>query len=93
MESARASWQVIYYGRVQGVGFRMTARRLARSYPVAGHVRNLPDGTVKLLVMGDERAAQEFLDAIASAMDGYIERVEVEPAPPDQSIATFEIVG
>ena len=35
--------QVIFRGRVQGVGFRYTARRIAARYDVTGFVRNLPD--------------------------------------------------
>ena len=38
--------RIIYSGRVQGVGFRWTAKELARGYDVLGTVRNLPDGTV-----------------------------------------------
>ena len=34
--------EVYYFGRVQGVGFRYTARSLARRFEVAGFVRNLP---------------------------------------------------
>ena len=33
--------RVLYEGRVQGVGFRYTARGLAGGFPVAGFVRNL----------------------------------------------------
>ncbi len=35
---------VHYSGRVQGVGFRATARHIACGYEVTGMVRNLPDG-------------------------------------------------
>ena len=42
--------RLVYHGRVQGVGFRYTARSIARRHPVSGWVRNLPAGTVELLV-------------------------------------------
>lgn len=93
MDTARVSRQVIYSGRVQGVGFRMTARRLARRFPVAGHVRNLGDGTVQLVALGDPDSVQQFLDAVAGAMQGYIERADVTPGPADCDFPSFEIIG
>jgi acylphosphatase len=91
MDTARVSRQVIYCGRVQGVGFRMTARSLARRFPVAGHVRNRPDGTVELVALGDAPSVRKFLDAVASAMGACIEHAEVTPGPPDYASSTFEI--
>jgi len=35
-------------GRVQGVGFRARAKRIADRLGIAGLVRNLPDGTVEI---------------------------------------------
>src|SRR5690349_7212233 len=34
--------EVHYSGRVQGVGFRYTARSIAQLFPVTGYVKNLP---------------------------------------------------
>ena len=41
---------VFYSGRVQGVGFRYTAREIACGYELTGYVRNLDDGRVELIV-------------------------------------------
>ena len=49
---AMTARRIIYSGRVQGVGFRWTAKELARGYDVLGTVRNLPDGTVEMVVAG-----------------------------------------
>ena len=38
---------VFYTGRVQGVGFRYTAREIACGYELTGYARNLHDGRVE----------------------------------------------
>lgn len=41
-------------GRVQGVFYRATARRMADQFGVTGWVRNEPDGSVRAEVQGDD---------------------------------------
>lgn len=50
------------YGRVQGVFFRHTARVHAEELHVTGWARNEDDGSVKMLVEGDEAALNKFLE-------------------------------
>jgi acylphosphatase len=65
--------QVFYEGRVQGVGFRYSARRVAAGFDVAGYVRNLPDGRVELVASGDPEEVDGFLDALRdSELAGHI---------------------
>ena len=52
--------QILYSGRVQGVGFRYTVRTLATGYEVTGTVRNLPDGRVELTAEGRENELEAF---------------------------------
>ncbi|HDP96041.1 MAG TPA: acylphosphatase [Candidatus Aminicenantes bacterium] len=49
-------------GRVQGVGFRFTARQTARKLEIKGWVRNNPDGSVTVLAHAERHA----LDALES---------------------------
>lgn len=63
--------QVRFVGRVQGVGFRATARRVAGRHAVSGWVRNEPDGSVLLEVQGDADAVAAFraeLDDLVGAL-------------------------
>ena len=44
------------FGMVQGVGFRWFVARHARSLGLTGFVRNLPNGSVEVMVDGPEEA-------------------------------------
>lgn len=83
--------RVVYFGRVQGVGFRLTASRLARSVPVTGFVRNLPDGTVELVASGGAAAVQKLFVAVDQAMAGHIDRTEETPGPAGFTASAFDI--
>jgi acylphosphatase len=47
-------------GRVQGVGFRYFAERVARESGVTGWVRNLPDGRVEVHGTGSPLQIERF---------------------------------
>ena len=87
MERAR----VIYRGTVQGVGFRFTTRRLAGRFPVAGYVRNLPEGTVELVAEGERPEVEAFLGSVLEAMGGYIAASDVEWLGGAGDLVGFEI--
>jgi acylphosphatase len=74
--------RVYYSGHVQGVGFRYSAQRLAADYPVAGYVRNLPNGAVELVAEGPADQVEAFLAAVARRMAGYIEHSTVHDETP-----------
>jgi acylphosphatase len=76
--------RVLYRGRVQGVGFRYTAHRLARGFAVAGFVRNLRDGRVEVVVEGESSDVSAFLAAIAREMGDYIRDTQQEVSPPGE---------
>jgi acylphosphatase len=69
--------RVTYTGRVQGVGFRYTAQRLAAGFPITGYVRNLSNGNVELVAEGESDQVQAFLDTVARRMGHYIHRASV----------------
>lgn len=74
--------RVVYSGRVQGVGFRWTAQRLAEGFVVAGYVRNLPSGEVELVSEGETDQVNAFLAAVAGRMAGFIDRATVRDEIP-----------
>jgi acylphosphatase len=82
--------RVHYWGTVQGVGFRMTTKRVASQFAVTGHVRNLPDGQVEVVVAGDADEVMRFLDALAARMVHYIDGHKIADEP-ETAFASFEI--
>lgn len=51
-------------GRVQGVGFRYFVLREATRRGIGGWVRNCEDGSVQMLLQGEEQAVQQLLQLI-----------------------------
>ena len=69
----RCRMQIFYSGRVQGVGFRYTAKTVAAGFEITGTVRNLPDGRVELIAEGDRAELEAYRDAIRGAgLAGFI---------------------
>ena len=53
--------RVIVSGRVQGVFFRDSCRQEANRLGVSGSTQNLADGTVEVIVEGDEDAVEALI--------------------------------
>ena len=76
--------RVVVHGHVQGVFFRDTTRRMARSRGVAGWVRNNPDGTVEAVFEGERDAVERLVDFCRVGPRGaQVERVEVTEEEPE----------
>ncbi|MCR8670806.1 acylphosphatase [Agrococcus sp. HG114] len=74
----------VVHGRVQGVGFRMAARREAERLGLAGSVRNRADGTVEAEAEGGADAVLAFGAWLEhgppAARVDRVDAVEVEPS-------------
>ena len=86
--------QIIYSGRVQGVGFRYSTKQIASGYEVVGTVKNLPDGRVEMQVMSqDSDELEDFLAAIdESNLGSLIKEREISSIPPLVGQRSFSIV-
>lgn len=67
---------VYFSGHVQGVGFRYTARQIAKEFEVAGFVRNLADGRVQVEAEGTLAEVNAFVAEIEERMHGYVRKIE-----------------
>ncbi|MBI4596826.1 MAG: acylphosphatase [Candidatus Omnitrophica bacterium] len=83
---------VFYSGRVQGVGFRMTAEEIARQFGVVGWVKNLREGRVELIGEAEEDTLKQFLEAVrASPMKNFIQQVDLTWSSASETFDDFEI--
>ena len=57
-----ASKHIVVNGRVQGVNFRSAAQDTAQDIGVTGWVRNRDDGSVEMLVEGDDDAVDRMVE-------------------------------
>ena len=69
-------------GRVQGVGYRWWASRIARRLGLDGWVRNRLDGSVELLAIGPDTAIEALVEACREGPDeavvSAIDQVEAQ---------------
>ncbi len=80
-----------FYGRVQGVGFRYTAKWLASSLDLTGWVKNEWDGSVLMELQGSSASIDSFLKRLNA--DDYIriERIETRELPEDAEEKSFRV--
>ena len=72
---------IIFYGRVQGVGFRYYAVNKANQLGLTGWVRNLLDGTVEMEVQGNEPSIDELIIFLQNRTYIWIERLDARSIP------------
>ena len=75
---------IIFYGYVQGVGFRWRARNAAELYGCTGWVHNKWNGTVEMEIQGEEEQIDRVIQSIDSGRYVMIERMEVKTIPAEQ---------
>ncbi len=89
----RSRMHIFYAGRVQGVGFRYTVKRVTAGFDVVGTVRNLPDGRVELVAEGGETELKDFQLAIRDAgLEHFIQGEDVSWREATGEFRGFEIV-
>jgi acylphosphatase len=83
--------RVVVHGRVQGVFFRDSVRRMAQQRSVAGWVSNRWDGSVEAVFEGEEGAVARLVQFMHEGPRGAeVERVEVLDEEPE-GVAGFNV--
>lgn len=80
---------IVFYGWVQGVGFRWRARNAAQAVGVTGWVRNEYDGSVTMEIQGTEEQIDRVILAIEEGRWVRIENMESRQIPVDPEERSF----
>ena len=75
------SYRLIVHGKVQGVFYRKFIAQKLRQMGVRGYVRNLPDGTVEVVVRATEEELEAILDVLpeGTRQIGFYSYGEISP--------------
>lgn len=88
-ERAMIRKHIVFYGSVQGVGFRYRARHAAELYGCSGFVRNEWDGSVTMEIQGEEASIDQVILAIERGTYVRIENMEVKTLPISENEKSF----
>ncbi len=84
--------RVVVHGRVQGVGFRWSTVRQARTLGLSGIVSNRSDGTVEVIAEGDASRLARLLGWLEKGPPGArVSSVDVEWLPWSGAYRGFDV--
>lgn len=79
-------------GRVQGVFYRSNAQEEAEALGLTGYAKNMPDGSVEVLVQGEESAINAFIEWCREGPPSAgVGQVQIEWQEPEKTLKNFEI--
>lgn len=81
-------------GRVQGVGFRYTTKRVADELGIYGTVRNEEDGSVSIQAVGSPEAMTAFIQKIkeSPSPSGRVTYLDIQDDPLIESFQQFQVI-
>ena len=83
---------LVFYGWVQGVGFRYRAEHAAARCGVTGWVRNDPGGTVTMEIQGTEEQIDKVIIAVEQGRYIRIDHIEAGTIPVIEHERSFRTV-
>lgn len=83
--------RIVFFGWVQGVGFRYRAYHAACSVGATGTVRNNYDGSVTMEIQGTQEQIDRVIIAVERGTYIRIEKMDVSELPVDENERSFRI--
>jgi acylphosphatase len=81
-----------FEGRVQGVGFRYTAEKVALDIGLTGWVKNLPDGRVEAVCEGPREKIEAFSEKLKTGpLGAHIRKVACDWQKPTGEFDDFTV--
>ena len=85
---------IVVHGRVQGVGFRYFVRDAGIKRGLTGDARNCSDGTVEIVVEGDDAEISGFIEEVERGPAlSHVERVDISDIPAQGACDSFLVEG
>ncbi len=80
------------HGKVQGVGYRFFATRVARRLGLKGTIHNTRDGTVEAVVEGEKKAIDEWIEELKEGPRyAEVTKIEQETKEFTGRLADFDV--
>lgn len=81
---------IIVTGKVQGVGFRFSAKMIADELNVKGYAQNVQD-YVEILAVGEESALEAFIDKVinGASPSSRVDNHSIKDVSVDQAYKKF----
>lgn len=88
------NWQIIFFGKVQGVGFRWTVVDHAEKLNLKGTVKNLANGSVEAIVNGSKEECEKLINSLQkNSFPAVIEKLEIHKLPKNKEIfLNFKVI-
>ena len=84
--------EALVSGRVQLVMYRDFTARAARGLGLVGEVKNLPDGSVRVVAEGTHEQIEKLIEKLKKgSLLARVEKVSVSWKPPTGEFKKFEI--
>ncbi|MDD7464474.1 MAG: acylphosphatase [Anaerococcus sp.] len=80
-------YNLIFQGRVQGVGFRYRSKLIADKLGLTGNIENLYNGDVECNIQGDKEKIEVFIQRLEDSRFIYIDNIikkELDPIKEDE---------
>lgn len=81
----------VFQGRVQGVGFRITAYQRALKLHLTGWIRNLYNGDVEACFQGEEENIKDLVRYMQSIRYISIQHMDIEDLKVLENETSFEL--
>lgn len=86
-------YRIFFKGRVQGVGFRFTAKMIADRLNLTGSVKNLYNYDVESYVQGEVENIERFIYELQNQRFIRIESIDKTEVDTIQDENSFDIIG
>lgn len=86
-------YRILFKGRVQGVGFRFTAKMIADRLNLTGSVKNLYNYDVESYVQGEVESIKRFIYELENQRFIRIESIDKTEVDIIEDENSFDIIG